>query len=66
MQASIERIRDGSIDVHLDPDAARAVFASVLFATRFHEGFAPLAPFAEEGLLGVEPRATQRGSAPCQ
>ena len=26
MQASIEMTRNGSVDVHLDPEAARAVF----------------------------------------
>jgi len=55
MQALIQRTRDGSINVHLDPEAARAVFASVIFAARFHEGVAPLVPIAEEGLRGVPP-----------
>jgi len=66
MQASIEMTRSGSVDVHLDPEAARAVFASVLFAARFHESVAQLAPIAEDGLRSVEPRATQGGSEPCQ
>jgi hypothetical protein len=66
MQASIERTRDGSVDVHLDLEAARAVFASVLFAARFHEDFAPLALMAEEGLRGVELKAAQEGLRPCQ
>jgi hypothetical protein len=66
MQASIERTRDGSFDIHLDPEAARAVFVSVVFAARFHEGVAPLAPIAEEGLRGVQPTAAQGGLEPCQ
>jgi hypothetical protein len=66
MQASIETTRSGSIDIHLDPEAARAVFASVLFAARFHERIAPLVPIAEEGMRGVEPSTTQGGSRPCQ
>lgn len=66
MQASIQKTRDGSFDVHLDPEAARAVFASVLFAARFHEGVAPLASIAEEGLRGVQPSAAQGGLEPCQ
>ncbi len=66
MQASIERTRDGLVDVHLDLEAARAVFASVLFAARFHEDFAPLAPIAEQGLRGVEPKAAREGLRPCQ
>jgi hypothetical protein len=66
MQASIQRTPDGSVDVHLDTEAARAVFASVLFAARFHEGVAPLAPIAEEGLRDVQPSVAQGGSGPCQ
>lgn len=65
MQASIEMTRSGSVDLHLDPEAARAVFASVLFAAQFHEGIAPLAPIAEEGMRDVEQTA-QGGSRPCQ
>ncbi len=65
MQASIEMTRIGSVDIHLDPEAARAVFASVLFAARFHEGIAPLAPMAEEGMRDVG-QTTQGGSRPCQ
>jgi hypothetical protein len=44
MQAAIRMETDGSIAFKLDADAARAVFARVLFAARFHEGSAPLAP----------------------
>ena len=65
MQASIEMTRSGSVDLHLDPEAARAVFASVLFAARFHEGIAPLAPIAEEGMRDVEQTA-RGGSRSCQ
>jgi hypothetical protein len=66
MQASIEMTRNGSVDVHLDPEAARAVFVSILFAARFHEGIAPLAPIAEEGMRDVAPTTPQGGSRPCQ
>ena len=38
MQAAIKKMTDGSVALKLDADAARAVFASVLFAARFHEG----------------------------
>jgi hypothetical protein len=65
MQASIEMTRSGSVAIHLDPKAARAVFASLLFAARFHEGIAPLVPIAEEGMRGVEQTA-QGGSRSCQ
>ncbi|MGF7181510.1 hypothetical protein [Tunturiibacter psychrotolerans] len=53
MQASIKKKRDGSMDLRLDKDAASAMFASVLFASRFHEGIAPLARVAEDELLGA-------------
>jgi hypothetical protein len=66
MQASIEARSDGSVDVHLDLEAARAVFASVLFASRFHEGVASLAQIAEEGLRGAERMSARGGLAPCR
>ena len=50
MQASIKTKKDGSVAVRLDGKPARALFASVLFASRFHEGIAPLAGLAEEAL----------------
>ena len=50
MQAAIRKMTDGSVALKLDADAARAVFASVLFAARFHEGIAPLTPIAKQGL----------------
>jgi len=65
MRASIEKIRNGAVDLHLDLEAARAVLASVLFAARFHDGFAPLAPIAETGLRDLEPSTTLEGIEPC-
>jgi hypothetical protein len=65
MQASIKTSRDGSVNVWLDTEAARAMFASVLFAARFHDGIAPLAKIAEEG-LGSERRPVVRRPDPCQ
>jgi len=50
MQASIKTKPDGNIALDLDIEAARAVFASVLFAARFHERIAPLVKVAKEGL----------------
>lgn len=43
MQASVQTRNDGSVDLQLDVEAAQAVFASVLFASRFHERIALLA-----------------------
>ena len=50
MQAAIKKMTNGSVALTLDADAARAVFASVLFAARFHEGISPLARIAKEEL----------------
>jgi len=67
MQASIETEADGMVNWRLDPDAAQAVFASVIFASRFHEGIATLAVMAAERLHGdAQPRVTGRKTEPCQ
>jgi hypothetical protein len=50
MRASIKMKADGSFALDLDLEAARAVFASVLFAARFHERIVPLVKVAKEGL----------------
>jgi hypothetical protein len=50
MRALIETKTDGSVAMRLDAEAARAMLASVVFASRFHVGIAPLARIAEEGL----------------
>lgn len=66
MQPLIETRRDGSVDVHFDIEAARAVFASVVFASRFHEALTPIARIAEEGLRDTALRSMRRGTGPCQ
>ncbi len=66
MQALIETRPNGFVDVYLDLEAARAVFVSILFASRFHEGFASLAPIAEEGLRSAGPMPERKGAALCQ
>jgi hypothetical protein len=50
MKASFKTHKDGSIALRLDVDAARAVFASVVFSSRFHDAIAPLVPVAELAL----------------
>ena len=50
MHASIKTKPNGNIALDLDIEAARAIFASVLFAARFHERIAPLVEVAKEGL----------------
>lgn len=52
MQAWLKTHNDGTVALHLDVEAARAVFASILFAAKFHEDIAPLARMAEQGLCG--------------
>ena len=65
MQAAIKKMTDGLIALQLDADAARAVFASVLFAARFHEGLSPLARIAKEELERDNQKTTRRGE-PCR
>ena len=60
MQASIKMKPNGSVAMQLDVEAARAVFASVLFAARFHERFAPLVKVAKEGLQLEGRKAARR------
>ena len=62
MRASFKTHNDGTVALNLDTEAARAVFASVVFAAKFHQEFALLAKVAEEGLRGekcVQQDATQ-------
>lgn len=67
MQASIKAEADGMVSWRLDPEAAQAVFASVVFASRFHERIAPLAVMAAERLHGdAQPRVTGRRTELCQ
>ena len=50
MQASIKMKPDGSVALDLDIEAARTIFASVIFAARFDERIAPLVEIAKVGL----------------
>ena len=50
MQASITTQRSGTVVAVLDAEAARATFACVIFAARFHEEIAPLAWIVEQQL----------------
>ena len=65
MQAAIKKMTNGSVALKLDADAARAVFASVLFAARFHEGISPLARIAKEELERSAKKPVMRGES-CQ
>ena len=67
MHALIRTNADGSVAIELDLDieAARAIFASVLFAARFHERIVPLVKIASEGLQ-LDSRKSARRLQPCQ
>jgi hypothetical protein len=65
MHASIRTNADGSIAIQLDLEAARAVFASILFAARFHERIAPLVIVAKRG-LDLDDRKATRRQEPCR
>ena len=60
MQAEIETKQDGSVAIELDREAAEAMRASVVFASRFHEGIAPLAGMLKNGLREKEDPAMRR------
>ena len=63
MQAAIRNMSDGSVSLKLDADAARAIFASVLFASRFHDGISPLARMAKEELERKAQTQVKRGKS---
>ena len=65
MQASIKVKANGSVAMQLDVEAARAVFASVVFAARFNERIAPLVRVAREGLQ-LDSRKSVRRLQPCR
>lgn len=65
MRASFKTHNDGTVALHLDREAARAVFASVIFAARFHQDFELLAKVAEKGLEREQSTVNERKS-PCQ
>jgi hypothetical protein len=59
MQAAIETRQDGSVAI-LDPEAARAIVASIVLAGRFHGGIAPLAGMMEAGLQHDQTQPVRR------
>ena len=65
MQASIKLKPDGSVALDLDLEAARTIFASVIFAARFNERIAPLVRVAREGLQ-LDSRKLVRRLQPCR
>lgn len=58
MHVAIRTNSDGSLHFELDEEAARAMLASVRFASRFHAGIASLARMTEQRLK-VNERSTK-------
>ena len=65
MQTSIKMKPDGSVALDLDIEAARTIFASVIFAARFHERIAPMVEVAKAGLQ-LNSRKSARRPQPCR
>ena len=65
MHASIKTKPNGNIALDLDIEAARTIFASVIFAARFHERIAPLVEVAKAGLQ-LNSRKSARRPQPCR
>jgi len=51
--------------MQLDPEAAQAAFASIVFASHFHEDIVPLARIVEEKLQ-TETRKREPGRTTCR
>jgi hypothetical protein len=62
MQAVVETKQDGSVAIELDGEAAQAMVASIVFASRFHEGIVPLAGMLRAELSGKEAQGAGRSS----
>jgi hypothetical protein len=60
MRASFKTHNDGTVVLNLETEAAKAVFASVIFAAKFHQDLSLLAKVAEEGLRAEKCVATGR------
>jgi hypothetical protein len=60
MRISIETGNDGSMVMYLDFEAARAVLASVVFASRFSKRFDPLAQAIERRFHTDPDSSTER------
>jgi hypothetical protein len=60
MQAVVETMRDGTVAIALDGEAARAMVASIVFASRFHEGIVPLAGMLQASLPKRDAKEARR------
>lgn len=65
MQAKVTTRPDGTVLLHMDAEAAQATFASVVFASRFHQGIQGMAEVAKRA-LEEEPGSKDRRKATCR
>jgi hypothetical protein len=60
MQAAVETKHDGSVAIELDGEAAQAMIASIVIASRFHERIAPLAGMLQASLPKQDAKEARR------
>ena len=65
MQVEIKTKSDGTVLLQMDAEAAQATFASVVFASRFHEGIRSMAEITTRA-LEAESGSNERRSAICR
>jgi hypothetical protein len=65
MQAQVKTQRDGTVLLRMDAEAARATFASVVFASRYHDGIRGLEEIAKKA-LAEETASRDRRNATCR
>lgn len=64
MRATLQTHNDGTLVIRVDKEAAQVVFASILFASQFHDGIAPLVEIARQGIDRMTPET--KGPQRCQ
>jgi hypothetical protein len=62
MRAQVTTRRDGTVLLRMDQEAARAAFASVIFAARYHEGMRGLEEIAKKALESEQISGTRRNA----
>ena len=65
MQAQVKTRQDGTVLLRMDREAARATFASVVFASRYHDGIRSLEAIAR-GALEQEAKPKDRRETTCR
>ena len=60
MQAVVETKQDGTVATALDGEAARAMIASIVSASQFHERIAPLAGMLQASLPKQDAKEARR------